>query len=189
MSFARGKEGKQNRTFKLNKVGAKIATYHKLALIVHSETFEIVKYGEYEEMQEYIDAHYYKHPNVHKRTFRHMIYQSEAWLPEALEKMLDKKDVEFTKELEYPDTEHLFVDTDEVKGIGMLYHSYTVGGDPPPEFWKEHERRWEKSANKILSADDDAAEKRRQRSLKAAETMRKKREALALKNGDGKETR
>ena len=186
MPWKKGKEGKEFRTYKLNKVGAKIATYHKLALIMHCKTFEVVKYGELDEMRKYIDEKYYHHPQYHHRTFQYFIYYSDNWRIEALEKLIDKFDPEFASELDYPDTDHLFVEEEE-KGIGHIYHGWTIAGDPPLDYWKEQEKRWQtlrESRGETAEAEDEAAEKRRQRSLKAAETMRKKREAALKKENE-----
>lgn len=192
MPWKRGREGKELRTYKLNKVGAKIATYHKLAIIVHVETYEIVKYGELTEMRKYLEEKYYNHPQYHNRTFRYMIYYSDNWLPDALEQMLDNSDTEFTSQLDIAYTESLFVE-DPNNGYGAIYHGFTIAGDPPQEYWKEQEAKWKAvreskervygGGGNISNDDDEAAEKRRLRSLKAAETMRKRREEAALKKG------
>jgi len=184
MPFKTGIEGKENRTYKLNKTGAKIATYHKLAIIVNVDTFEIVKYGELEEMRVYLDENYYEHRQLHRRTFRYQIYFSDEWLPEALERMIDKKDIEFTTELSNAYTEGMFIE-DEDGYIGEVYHCYTINGDPPLDHWKDIKSKRDESA--ILTPDQEQAEKRRQRSLKAADTMRRKREEA--KNQDGQKDR
>lgn len=174
MPFSRGKEGKEERTYRLNKAGAKIASYHKLALIINMKTWKVVKYGELHEMNKYIDKKYYHHPQYQHRNFDNMIYWSDVWRVEALEEMIDNQNTEFTGQLDYPDTDHLFV---EDKSPGMVYHPFCISGTPSMEYWKEQEEKWKIAFEKSKNPDDEAAEKRRQRSLKAAETLRKKREA------------
>lgn len=167
--------------YKTNKVGAKIASYKKLAIIVHAKTFEVIKYGELDEMKKLLDEKYYNHPQWQHRTYQYMIYYSEDWLAEALNKMIEEGDTKFTSQLDYVSTEHLFITG---KHVGMVYHGFTIAGDPDERYWKEQEKRWQEVQDKSLTVEDEAAEKRRQRSLKAAETMRKKREQEAKKEDE-----
>lgn len=192
MPFSIQKVGKENQVYKLNKVGSKIATYRKLALIINIDTWQVVKYGEFEEMDKYISQKYYYHPQYRHRSFRNMVFWSDVWLPEALEKMIENQDTEFTEELDFPGTDHLFVSEG---AVCVVYHPFCVTGDPSIEYWKEQEEKLNlllKKEGKPTSStstptstpDDEAAEKRRQRSLKAAETLRKKREAAKKENGN-----
>lgn len=162
--------GKGSTFYRTNKVGAKIATYSTIGLIVHTETFKVLDYGELSEMRRIINDKYYNHPQTQYRNYKCILYYSSSWIPEALTRMIDEEDTEFTKKMEETRTDSLFV---EENSIGMSYHPYAIGGAPSIKDIKEMESLLSKT-NKVevpTTSDSDRLER-------AKEESRKRREAL-----------
>jgi len=165
--------GKGSTFYRTNKVGAKIATYSTIGLIVHTETFKVLDYGELSEMRRVIDDKYYNHPQAQYRNYKCILYYSSSWIPEALTRMIDEEDTEFTKKMEETRTDSLFV---EENSIGMSYHPYAIGGAPSLKDIKEREELLIKSSKVDITTTTTTSDS--DRLERAKEESRRRREAL-----------
>lgn len=168
MKITREDQGKSNKFYKLNSAGSRIKSYTNLSFLFDEEKSSLLEIGEYDDLYSIFCK------KCGRKDFSSVIFNSNSWIQDSIANIINNPSI-----LSSEDDEKL---VDQGK-VGVTYHNFLI---MEPDW--EHEKEMDKIRKKEIEIaegdplDKEKAEKRRQRSLKAAETRRRRQ----LENGKQK---